>query len=209
MSNLKKICRELFKRYGNMSCPLLHDTPFQLLVAVVLSAQCKDERVNLVTRSLFRQAPDAKSLAEMPLSELEKAIHSIGLFRNKAANLSATARILVEQYNGLVPASMEELVRLPGVGRKSANVILGNAFQIPGFPVDTHVKRVLRRLGETASDDPVKIEREITSVLPAREWTNTSHMLIQFGRDICHARNPECISCPFLKFCPSAVKNEL
>lgn len=192
---LQKIHDILFEAYGQCSCPLKHDSPFQLLAAVMLSAQCRDERVNMVTEKLFAEAPDALSMSKMPVEKIEKIIHPCGLSGSKSRNLSASASMIVCKFSGDVPMNMEDLTSLPGIGRKSANVILGNCFDIPGFPVDTHVKRLLNRLGITASGDPEKIEAEVNALIAPELWTNFSHLLITHGRMICHARKPECEKC--------------
>lgn len=199
----------LYAIYGECVCPLNHVGAFQLLAAVMLSAQCRDERVNKVTGKLFSIAPDAEHMSRLKTEEIEKIIHVCGLSGSKSRNLRACAEIIVEKYSGQVPATMEELTSLPGIGRKSANVILGNAFNIPGFPVDTHVKRVLNRLGIVKSDSPEKIEIQVTSSISPELWTNFSHMIIQHGRNVCHARNPECSNCPLKNMCSkTGVKNE-
>lgn len=190
-------------------CALNFTTPLQLLVATVLSAQCTDKRVNMVTPELFERFPDAAALADARLEEIEEIIHPLGFFRTKAKNLIGLAMGLVERFDGEVPATMEELTSLPGVGRKTANVVLGNAFGVPGFPVDTHVMRVTGRLRwrsdwRQAHPDPVAVEREITACFPPEEWTDLSHRLILFGRGVCHARKPACGECPLAASCPSA-----
>ncbi|WP_176014795.1 endonuclease III [Victivallis sp. Marseille-Q1083] len=200
---LLQVRERLEAQYGVRECPLEHRSPFQLLVAVVLSAQCKDDRVNLVTKELFRVAPDAERFAELPVEELERLIHSVGLYRAKAANLHAASVKLVREFHGEVPRTMAELTALPGVGRKSANVILGNAFGLPGFPVDTHVKRVLNRLGVVACDVPEKIEAEVNAVVPPEYWKDFSHQLITLGRQICDARKPKCADCFLNDLCPA------
>jgi endonuclease-3 len=204
---LQKIHDQLFAVYGTCTCPLKHDSPFQLLAAVMLSAQCKDERVNIVTKTLFAVAPDALAMSKLPTEEIEKIIHPCGLSGSKSRNLSATAALIVQKFNNTVPCTMEDLTSLPGIGRKSANVILGNFFDIPGFPVDTHVNRLLNRLKITSSSDPVKIEAEVNDLLPAELWTNFSHLLITHGRQVCHARSPECEKCIIAELCPAAEKN--
>ncbi len=198
---IKKIHDLLFECFGECSCPLKHESPFQLLAAVMLSAQCRDERVNMVTEKLFSIAPDAQSMSKLPQSEIEKIIHPCGLSQSKSGNLLNSARIIVEKFNSSVPNDMENLVSLPGIGRKSANVILGNAFNIPGFPVDTHVKRVLNRLGVVKSDSPEKIEKIITDLIAPEYWTNFSHLLIQHGRQVCHSRKPVCEKCILSQLC--------
>ncbi len=191
----------LFSKYDTCPCPLHHENPFQLLVAVELSAQCTDVRVNTITRDLFNKYPTIESLANAPLEDIENIIRAGGLFRNKAKNLIRAAQSLMNDFDGKVPQTMQELMRLPGIGRKSANVILGVAFEVPGFPVDTHVKRVLKRLGITNFDDPEKIETEVNTLIPDKYWTNLSHMLILHGRETCAARKPDCANCMINHLC--------
>ena len=201
MMDWQQLYDKLFAVYGDCRCPLIHESPFQLLAAVMLSAQCKDERVNVVTRGLFALAPDAPSMAALDEEKIAEIIKPCGLFRAKAANLKGAAKMIVERFNGQVPRTMEELIQLPGIGRKSANVLLGNAFDIPGFPVDTHVKRLLNRLGAVKTEDPEKIEALVNKAVPAERWTNFSHLLIFHGRAVCHARTPECEKCPLIALC--------
>ena len=196
----------LYKVYGDCRCPLEHESAFQLLAAVMLSAQCRDERVNMVTKELFAVAPDAEKMAALEQSEIEKIIHPCGLSVAKSGNLKNAARRIVEVFSGKVPKTMEELVTLPGIGRKSANVILGNWFGIPGFPVDTHVHRLANRIGLSASDSPEKIECEICSRIAPEKWTNFSHLLIQHGRKCCSARNPRCAECVLSDRCAFCKK---
>lgn len=192
----------LYALYGELGCPLEHATPFQLLCAVMLSAQCRDDRVNEVTKELFRVAPDPAAMAALNAAEIAGIIRTCGLYRNKSENLSAAAKMMVSEFGGEVPRTMDELVRLPGIGRKSANVLLGNAFGIPGFPADTHVIRVLNRIGYVTTPDPVKIEAEVNAKLPPELWTNFSHLVITHGRRVCHAGNrPECDRCPLTGRC--------
>lgn len=189
--------------YNDAECALRHDSPFQLLVATILSAQCTDERVNLVTPALFARCPTPAAMAKIPLPELETIIQSTGFFRNKAKNLKACAQGLVESHGGEVPQDLESLVKLPGVGRKTANVVLGTAFGLPtGVVVDTHVQRISQRLGLTRNTDPVRIEQDLMGLLPADEWINYSHRMIHHGRQICKARKPLCDRCPLAHFCP-------
>lgn len=198
-----RVVRRLRADYPDAECALVHDTPLQLLVATILSAQCTDARVNLVTKELFRTHPTAESLARMPLEELEKAVQSTGFFRNKAKNIQACCQQLVEKYEGQVPKELDALVELPGVGRKTANVVLGTAFGLAtGVVVDTHVGRISRRLGLTEEKDPVKVERDLMEVLPRKEWVMFSHRMIHHGRQICVARRPKCEQCSMRKFCP-------
>jgi endonuclease-3 len=197
-----RVRRGLAGLYPDAHCALHHDGPLQLLVATILSAQCTDARVNLVTPALFARYPDAHAFATADPRELEKLIQSTGFFRNKARNIIQCCRQLVDQHGGAVPATMEELVPLPGVGRKTANVILGTAFDTPGITVDTHVGRLSRRLGLTAATDPVKVEQDLMRLLPRKEWTMFSHRLIFHGRQVCHARKPDCAGCKLAAFCP-------
>jgi endonuclease-3 len=191
--------------YPNATCSLNYATPVQLLVSTILSAQCTDERVNKVTPELFRRFPDAPALAGADLAELETLIKSTGFYRNKAKNIQGTCRMIVEQFDGKVPNLMEDLLKLPGVARKTANVVLANAFGINvGVTVDTHVKRLSYRLGLTAHQDPIRIERDLIKLLPQEDWENWSIRLIYHGRQICTARNPACDRCILADLCPSA-----
>lgn len=195
--------RALRRDYPDARCALVYETPFQLLVATVLSAQCTDQRVNIVTKALFQICPTAADLAALPLKKIEKTIQSTGFFRNKAKNLKALAQRLVADFGGEVPRDLERLVGLPGVGRKTANVVLGTAFGIPsGVVVDTHVGRISRRLGLTRETDAVKCEQDLMRLLPRKEWIDYSHRMIHHGRRVCQARKPDCESCGFNKFCP-------
>jgi endonuclease III len=192
----------LRRLYPDAACTLDFRGPFELLVATVLSAQCTDERVNRVTPELFARFPDAESMARAPRAAIEELIRSAGFFRNKAKSIQTAAQRIVETYGGRVPDTLEELLTLPGTGRKTANVILGNAYGTPGITVDTHVQRVTRRLGWTAQTDPVKIEFELNALIPRKDWTIVSHRLIQHGRRVCHARKPDCGSCALRPHCP-------
>lgn len=186
---------------------LEYSNPFELLVATILSAQCTDVRVNIVTRDLFRKYPDARAYAEADLGQLERDIRSTGFYRNKAKSLIGCATAILERHGREVPRTMEELTALPGVGRKTANVVLGNAFGIPGMVVDTHVKRVSTRLGWTKQREPEKIETDLCRLLPQAKWTLASHVLIFHGRRLCKASIPLCTSCPVLDFCPRVGVN--
>lgn len=198
-----RILGGLARTYPAAECALHHQSPFQLLVATILSAQCTDERVNLVTPELFRRFPTPQKLAEAKQSEVETLIHSTGFFRAKAANLIGMARTLVDEHGGELPQTLEELTRLPGVGRKTANVVLGTAYGIiSGIVVDTHVKRLSRLLGLTAATTPEQIEQDLMKLVPQEEWINFSHRLIHHGRRICIARRPKCTECPLLADCP-------
>jgi endonuclease-3 len=201
MKDTPKILDILDQTYPEAKCTLDFRNPLELLVATVLSAQCTDERVNQVTKSLFNKYRSAADFANAPLEELEDDIRSTGFFRNKAKSLKNCGAALVEQHQGAVPASLEQLVNLPGIGRKTANVILGAAFKIPGIVVDTHVGRISQRMGLTGEQDPVKIEFDLMEILPKDKWTVFSHQLIQHGRKICTARKPKCSECPLLEHC--------
>ncbi|MCG3199867.1 MAG: endonuclease III [Candidatus Omnitrophica bacterium] len=197
-----EIVRLLADLYPDAKCALRHRNPFQLLIATILSAQCTDARVNEVTRTLFKKYPDPGSLAEASLEEIEEDIRPTGFFRNKAKNIQACCRALVEGHRGSVPAGMEELTRLAGVGRKTANVILGNCFGIPGIVVDTHVQRLSQRLALTRNTTPEKIEMDLTALIPAEEQVNFCHRMIEHGRQVCAARKPLCSICGLERVCP-------
>ncbi len=188
--------------YPDAHCALVHDNPWQLLVATILSAQCTDIRVNQVTPKLFRCYPDAHSMAAADQTELEELVRPTGFYRNKAKNLIGCAMALVCCHAGEVPKNISALVSLPGVGRKTANVILGNAFDLPGMVVDTHVGRIARRLGWTRAKDAVKIERDLCALLPAERWTQAAHVLIFHGRQCCRAQTAWCSKCPVVARCP-------
>ena len=198
-----KVVRRLRRDYPDATCALRHENAFQLLIATILSAQCTDERVNMVTESLFRQYSTAADFVRLPAAKLEKAIQSTGFFRNKAKSIKACCQQLDALYQGQVPREMDPLVRLPGVGRKTANVVLGTAYGLAtGVVVDTHVARISRRLGLTEHSDPVKIERDLMDQLPRKEWIDFSHRMIQHGRRVCKARNPQCEACSLRTICP-------
>ncbi len=190
--------------YPDARCGLDWSTPFQLLVATILSAQCTDVRVNSVTPALFTAYPDAVAMAAANIPAVEELIHSTGFFRAKARALVAMARELVRLHGGQVPTSMEELVKLPGVGRKTANVVLSVALGVPGLPVDTHVSRLSRRLGLTRQTDPVKIEQELGQMISSEDWSRFSLAMIAHGRQVCTARSPRCGECVLARLCPSA-----
>jgi endonuclease-3 len=197
----------LRKLYPDARCSLNYKNPLELLVATILSAQCTDERVNKVTVGLFAKYHTAADFAKVSQEVLEKEIQSTVFFRNKAKNIRAMARTVLEVHDGKVPRTMEELTRIAGVGRKTANVVLGNAFGIDvGIVVDTHVARISGRLGLTKQTDPVKIERDLMEIVPKAHWTLWPHLLIQHGRTLCMARNPKCESCPLLPYCPAGQK---
>jgi endonuclease III len=199
----RRIARILARTYPEALCALNHESPFQLLVATILSAQCTDSRVNLVTPELFRRFPTPEKLSQASQTDVERIIQSTGFFRAKARSLRGMAQTLTRDFNGVLPRTVEELTRLPGVGRKTANVVLGTAFGIAsGVVVDTHVRRIARLLGLTRQTDPEKIERELMRLLPRRAWVEFSHRLIHHGRGICIARRPKCKECPLLALCP-------
>jgi len=200
------ILARLDQHYPDVHVTLDFTNPLDLLVATILSAQCTDERVNKVTPALFKNYPDAAAYAQAPLAELEQAIYQTGFYHNKAKSLKALGQALVEKHGSQVPASLKELVKLPGIGRKTANVILGNAFGIPGLVVDTHCGRVCQRLGLTTAKDPVKIEFDLMDLVPQERWTRFSLQLIWHGRAICTARNPRCPECPLLPHCDYGQK---
>lgn len=200
------ILKLLDQHYPDVYVTLDFTNPLELLVATVLSAQCTDVRVNQVTPAIFKKYPTAAHYAQAPLDELEQDIHPTGFFRQKAKSIKAICQALVEQHGGQVPKNLEELVKLPGIGRKTANVILGNAFGIPGIVVDTHCGRVSQRLGLTAQKDPVKIELDLMALAPKERWTKFSLQLIWHGRRICTARSPQCPICPLLPYCDYGQK---
>ncbi len=202
-SNHRVIFNSLKKTYPDAHCELDFETPLQLVVATILSAQCTDRRVNLVTPALFAKYPSAEALAAAQREELEALIASTGFFRNKATSIVGMAQRLCAEHAGQVPNNLDELVQLPGVGRKTANVILGNVFNVPGITVDTHFGRLARRFGWTTQTDPVKVEREIQALFPPKDWTMLSHVLVWHGRRCCHARKPACGACPLAKHCPA------
>ena len=203
---LAEIDRRLLARYGPQKCFLEHETPFQLLVATILSAQCTDKMVNRVTSELFKTHSRPEDFAVMAPEELEKRIHSCGYYRAKAKNIILASRVLVEQFHSEMPRTLEELVRLPGVGRKTANVVLADSFGVPGLPVDTHVTRLSNLLGLTRSSDPVKIEAELCAGLPPERWGEFSHLLIVHGRTVCPANRPKCGECVLADLCRHAAK---
>jgi endonuclease-3 len=198
----RRIDRILADAYPDAWCALRHENAWQLLVATILSAQCTDERVNMVTPGLFERWPTPRALAAAKPDALEKVIHSTGFFRQKAKSLLGVAAAISEQYGGELPRDMDTLVTLPGIGRKTANVILGTAYGIPSIVVDTHVSRLATRLGLTREDDPTKIEHDLRALLPPASWTHFTHRLIHHGRRVCVARKPRCRECPLLALCP-------
>jgi endonuclease-3 len=199
----RRINRELAELYPDAHCELDYTTPLELLVATILSAQCTDKRVNMVTPTLFARYPTAADYAAADREEIEKIIQSTGFFRAKTNNILKLGQELCDRFGGEVPDTMKELVTLPGVGRKTANVVLGNAFDVPGITVDTHFSRLARRFGWTTETDPVKIEHEVGELIPRKDWTLLSHRLISHGRRICHSGRPACGACPLAQLCPS------
>lgn len=201
-----KLHRRLIKKYPAVKCSLDFENPIQLLVATILSAQCTDKRVNIVTKDLFRRFRTAEDFALVSQEELETAIHSTGFFRNKAKNIRECCQELLENHDGKLPRELETLVQLPGIGRKTANVVLGTAYGIAsGVVVDTHVARLSQRMGLTVEKNPVKIERELMAVLPQSEWIDFSHRLVFLGRECCMARGPNCKACPVTDVCPKIL----
>lgn len=199
----RKMYRTLQERYPYAHCELDFDTPLQLLVATVLSAQTTDVTVNKVTPTLFERWPTAAALADADRTEMEEVLRPTGFFRAKTNSVIKLGAALVERHDGEVPPRMADLVKLPGVGRKTANVVLGNAFGIPGITVDTHFGRLVRRMGWTAEEDPVKVEHAVGELIPRKDWTMLSHVIIFHGRRTCHARRPACGACPVARWCPS------
>jgi endonuclease-3 len=199
----KVIYRQLNKNYPNVRCELDYKNAFQLLVATVLSAQCTDKRVNQTTPALFKKYPNPQKMAKADLRDIQKLVKSTGFFRAKAKNIKSLSNIIAEQFDGNVPSNLEDLITLPGVGRKTANVVLGHAFGIPGITVDTHFGRLSRRFGWSKQNNPVKVEFEVGELIPKKEWTNLSQRMIWHGRRVCHSRKPACGACALAKLCPS------
>ncbi len=198
---MQAILQRLEEMYPNPKTALNHETPFELLVATILSAQCTDERVNLITPGLFAQYPDAHALAQASEEDVAELIKTAGLWRSKAKNLVAAAEILVDKHGGELPRTREELEKLPGVGRKTANVILANAFNIPAIAVDTHVFRVANRLGIAQGKTPLEVEKQLMEAIPKEKWADAHHWLIYHGRQVCQARKPKCHTCPLSPYC--------
>jgi len=209
---VQKIFPKLKKTYPDAKTALDHSNPMQLLIATILSAQCTDVRVNIVTKDLFKKYKSPSDWAKADIRQIENDIRSTGFYRNKARNIKKSCRIILDKFNGKVPCTMEELLTLAGVGRKTANVLLGNAFGTPGITCDTHVIRLSRRLGLSGNKDPVKLEFDLMEIVPRKKWggwTMFSHLLIFHGRNICKARKPDCPNCPIEKQCPSANNPQL
>ena len=205
----RAVYRILSKTYPDIRCELDFKNPLELIVATVLSAQCRDKRVNTVTPALFKKYKTAKAYAGADIHQLEEMVFQTGFYRAKARHIKGIGIKLVEEFNGEVPSTLEELITLPGVGRKTANVVLGHAFDIPGITVDTHFGRLSRRFGWTKEMDPVKVERIVGELIPQKEWTNLSQRMIWHGRRICHSRKPACGACPVAKICPSVGIGEM
>ena len=201
---IKKIWPILKKSYPRAKIALEFVNPLELLIATILSAQCTDVRVNMVTKNLFKKYKSASDWVNADLKEIESDIRSTGFFRNKALNIKGACTKIIEQYDGKVPGTMEELLTLPGVGRKTANCVLGDAFGVPGITCDTHVIRLSRRLGLSDNSDPVKLEFDLAEIVPRKDWTAFSHLLITHGRTVCTARKPDCPNCPVAQHCPAA-----
>ena len=199
----KAIYRQLTKNYPNVRCELDYNSAFQLLVATVLSAQCTDKRVNQTTPALFKKYPNPKKMAKADLIDIQRLVKSTGFYRAKAKNIKTLSNKIMEEFDGDVPSNLDDLITLPGVGRKTANVVLGHAFGIPGITVDTHFGRLSRRFGWSKQSDPVKVEFEVGELIPEKEWTNLSQRMIWHGRRVCHSRKPACGACPLAKLCPS------
>ena len=205
----KAVYRILVKTYPEVDCELDFTNPLELLMATILSAQCTDKRVNSVTPALFKKYKTSKAYVKANILDIEKLIHSTGFFHAKAKNIKGCNLKIVEDFGGEVPRTLEELITLPGVGRKTANVVLGHAFDIPGITVDTHFGRLARRFGWTIETDPVKVEMIVQQLIPQAEWTNLSQRIIWHGRRICHSRKPACGACPVAKICPSVGIGEM
>jgi endonuclease-3 len=205
----RAVYRILSKTYPEIRCELDFKNPLELIVATVLSAQCTDKRVNTITPALFKKYKTAKAYAGADIHQLEELVFQTGFYRAKARHIKGIGIKLTEKFNGQVPSTLEELITLPGVGRKTANVVLGHAFDIPGITVDTHFGRLSRRFGWTKEMDPVKVERIVGELIPQKEWTNLSQRMIWHGRRICHSRKPACGACPVAKICPSVGIGEM
>ncbi len=202
---VEKFREYLIELFPEAICELDFSTPYQLLIATMLSAQCTDVQVNKTTPALFAKYPDAKSMSQAPISDIEKLIHSTGFYKNKAKNILSASISIIEKHDGEVPSNMDDLVLLAGVGRKTANVVLGNAFNVPGIVVDTHVGRISQRFGLTKNKEPEKIEQDLMKIIPKTDWTPFSHRLVLFGRRVCPARKPHCADCKVNDICPASL----
>lgn len=204
---INELIRRLRLAHPDAHCELDYETPMQLLVATILSAQCTDARINQVTPNLFVRYPTIPDYAAADRVELEEAVHSTGFYRQKARYIQESAHIILQQYGGILPDKMDDLMRLPGVARKTANVVLGEIYsKAEGITVDTHVKRLAKRLGLTTATDPVKVERDLMKIIPQENWIEISHLLVFHGRRVCKARRPDCVHCPLVDICPASVK---
>ena len=209
-SDVIKVLQILKKYYPDATCSLDFETPFQMVVAVMLSAQCTDERVNKTTPKLFEKYGTPEAVLKMKLSELERIIHPCGFYKNKAKNIKLTAEMIIKEFNGEVPQTMDELMKLPGVGRKSANVVMLEAFNSPqGIAVDTHAKRISNKLGLSKNSDPEKIEQDLLKVIPKEYYYDANHLLVWHGRNICVARKPKCNECPVYAYCKNREKTNI
>lgn len=206
---VKDIIPILKKTYPDARTSLDHTNALELLIATIMAAQCTDVRVNIVTKTLFKKYKTAADWAKAPIEQIEQDIKSTGFYKNKAQSIKKSCQKIIDDFNGEVPNTMEQLLELQGVGRKTANVVLGNAFGIPGVVCDTHVIRLSRRLGLSANKEPVKLEFDLMEIVPKKEWTHFSHLLVFHGRSICQARKPKCEICPIAKYCPAANKPQL
>ncbi|NQV41118.1 MAG: endonuclease III [Candidatus Marinimicrobia bacterium] len=206
---MQLILDTLYETYPDSKCSLIHSSPFQLLVSTMLSAQCTDDRVNMVTPKLFEHYPTAEAMASAPVEHLAELVRSTGFFNSKSRNMSACAQTLIQEHEGEVPADLEALVKLPGVGRKTANVVLGTGFHIPGLVVDTHVIRIANLLQLTNQKDAVKIEMELQKIIEKEHWVMFTHLIIDHGRAVCIARRPQCHTCVLAEFCPSVLPEEV
>ncbi|MCP4613309.1 MAG: endonuclease III [Planctomycetes bacterium] len=206
---IRKIFPILKKTYPQAKIALKHSSPLELLVSTILSAQCTDVRVNMVTKTLFKKYTSTQDWATADVKEIESDIRSTGFYRNKAANIKGACTKVIEEFDGKIPSTMEEILTLPGVGRKTANCVLGNAYGVSGVVCDTHVIRLSRRLGLSPNSDPVKLEFDLAEIIPRKNWLLFSDLLIFHGRNICKARKPDCVNCPIAKYCPAANKPAL
>ncbi len=203
-----KIIEVFDETYPEAGCTLLYEDPLQLLVSTILAAQSTDARVNMITPKLFEKYRNVYDFADADIYELQDIIRTIGFFRNKSKNIIACCKMIAEEYNGKVPSNMDDLLRLPGVGRKTANVVLGDVFGIPGIVVDTHCGRLARRIGFTKHEDPAKVEKDLMNIIPREYWTKFSHQLVYHGRALCNARKPKCIECKINSWCDTGKKNK-
>ncbi|MDP6570318.1 MAG: endonuclease III [Candidatus Marinimicrobia bacterium] len=200
---MKEVLRRLKAEYPDSKCSLQYNSPLQLLVATILSAQCTDARVNKVTEKLFRKYPEPKDFAEVSLEQLKSEIYSTGFYNNKAKSIKSMAETVLKKWNGILPDTLDEMVKLPGVGRKTANVVMGNVFHVPSLVVDTHVTRIANLLGFVKTKDAVRIEKALIKIVEKKDWTLFAHLLIDHGRAVCIANRPKCDKCIIAEYCPS------